>query len=290
MHPEISVIVSTFNRQQSLNRTIECLLAQQDAPSYEVVIVDNRSTDTTAAMVALHSARDERVRYVYEPRQGASYGRNAGIRHAMAQILAFTDDDIVPDRDWLARISVDFREHPDIGCIGGKVLPRWPAHPPAWLTPEQWSPLALLDYGEPQSLDRSNPKCLITANMAVRRQVFTQIGDFRPGLQKIGDLCGVEDRELQERYWEADGKCWFDPRLIVYADVQPDRLTKQYHRRWHFRHGAMLAVLRDPHLEASHFKFLGAPGHIWRRLTRELLNTVGCAISGSADAAFAHEL
>jgi glycosyltransferase involved in cell wall biosynthesis len=291
MSPEISVIISTFNRQQSLSRTIDSLLEQQDAPPYEIVIVDNRSTDTTAATVHLYSARDERVRYIYEPRQGVSYGRNAGIRNAIAPILAFTDDDIVPDRDWLAQISLVFRYHPDTGCIGGKVLPKWQVPPPAWLTPEQWSPLALLDYGEPQSLDRSNPKCLITANVAIRREVFTQIGDFQPAFQKIaGALCGIEDRELQERYWQADGKCWFDPKLIVYADVQPDRLTKEYHRRWHFKHGEMLAILRDPQLEASRLKFLGAPGHIWRRLVTELLDTVGCAVIGSGDAAFTHEL
>ena len=75
MSPEISVIISTFNRQQSLSRTIDCLLEQQDAPAYEIVIVDNRSTDTTAATVHLYSARDERVRYIYEPRQGVSHGR-----------------------------------------------------------------------------------------------------------------------------------------------------------------------------------------------------------------------
>ena len=206
-------------------------------------MVDNNCTDGTEEVIHEHARADSRLHYVFEARQGVSYGRNAGIRTAEAEIIAFTDDDVAVDPSWIREIKASFGRHAEYGVIGGRVLPCWPSAPPAWLTERHWAPLALLDYGEAQAIGAQNPKCLITANMAVRRSVFEKVGYFEPALQKTkGATCSIEDREIQERYWRAGGRCWFDPALVVYADIQPDRLTRNYHRRWHFRHGELHAL------------------------------------------------
>jgi GT2 family glycosyltransferase len=289
MQPVISVVISTYNRADSLRAAIDSILRQPDPPPYELIIVDNRSTDATALLVKQLAADWPRVRYVYEPRQGVSYGRNAGIADARATLIAFTDDDVTVAPDWLNAMLRAATEHPDCGCVGGKVMPRWPLPPPHWLTKRHWAPLALLDYGNPQSIDAATPRCLITANMAIRREVFDQVGLFRPEFQKTaGSTCSNEDRELQERYWRSGGRCWFDPRILVEAEIQPERMTKQYHRRWHFSHGELHALLRDPDFEKSSFRAFDIPGHVWRRFGTSLLST---AISiFQSDRAFDREI
>lgn len=291
MRPEISVIISTYNRQDSLARAIESVLRQSEPPDFELIVVDNNSTDGTADVIREHARADPRLHYVFEARQGVSYGRNAGIRAAGAEIIAFTDDDVAVDNCWIREIKAVFARHSEYGCIGGRVLPCWPFAPPPWLTESHWAPLALLDYGGAQAIGAENPKCLITANMAVRRSVFEKVGYFEPALQKTkGATCSMEDREIQERYWRAGGRCRFDPALIVYAEIQSERLTKSYHRRWHFRHGELHALMRDPELERSGMSVFGMPGHIVRRLATESLRAIADAVLGRASAAFDHEV
>lgn len=138
--PAISVVVPTFNRAGSLMRLLAAL-RDQDAEGirYEVLIVDNGSTDETAAIVERAALRDPRVQFLREPRQGASYARNAGIARAAAPIVAFVDDDVVPARDWMLAVKRAFDAHPEADCIGGRVEPRWPPHVPRWLDRRQLS-------------------------------------------------------------------------------------------------------------------------------------------------------
>lgn len=291
MLPDISVVISTYNRSKMLAATIEGLLRQQGSATFEVIVVDNNSTDDTAAVIQSFAKQSPLVRSVFEPKQGVSYGRNAGIEAARSDLLLFTDDDVTPDARWVEHAKALFETKSQFGCIGGKVLPIWPRTPPSWLTREHWSPLALLDFETGMVLNSSNRKCLITANMGIRRSVFAQIGYFAPLLQKTkGSTCSMEDRELQERYWKAGGQCWYDPSLVVHADIQPERLEKAYHRRWHYSHGRLHALMRDEEMERSGFRPLGVPGHVIRQFITESSVQVLSLLSGRSRAAFGHEV
>lgn len=291
MPPRISVVVSTYNRAHSLPLAIESILAQENAPPYELIVVDNRSTDGTAGVIGEFCRRSDLVRYVFESKQGVSHGRNAGIAHAAAPLIAFTDDDVAVSEDWVRAIEIAFESKPEFGCVGGKVLPRWPEPPPRWLTAQHWAPLALLDYGLPQALDAGNGKCLIGANLAIRREVFEQIGGFHPDSQKAGGLIySWEDRELQERYWRVGGRCWFDPNITVYANVQPSRLTKDFHRRWRFKAGEAQALMKEPEFEKSSWHLFGVPAHVIRRFAKHGASALADIVSGRRDRAFEHEV
>lgn len=291
MNPDISVVVSTYNRSKMLAGTIDGLLRQEGSATYEIIVVDNNSTDDTATVIQSFAQQSPLVHYVFEPKQGVSYGRNAGITAARSDLLLFTDDDVTPDPHWVEQAKSLFESKREFGCIGGKVLPLWPAAPPSWLTQEHWSPLALLDYDTGMTMDSSNRRCLITANMGIRRSVFEQIGYFIPRFQKTkGSTCSMEDRELQERYWKAGGKCWFDPSLVVYADIQPERLGKRYHRRWHYAHGRMYALLQDDEMERSSLRPLGVPGHLIRQLIAGTAAQFLALLGGRHDEAFGHEV
>src|SRR5690349_2419425 len=239
--PDISVVITTYNRANMLPATLEGLFAQEEgAVRYEIVIVDNNSTDNTREVVESFRARGNSVlRYVFEPRQGVSQGRNAGVAAAQADIIAFTDDDVAPAPGWIAQIKRSFAEHKDVDFIGGKILPEWQSPPPSWLTTDHWWPLALLDRGdEPFYVNAANPLCLPTANAAFRADALSNIGPFSE------EFSTREDHELQIRLCQAGYQGLYEPNLVVVAKVQPERMRKSYHRQWNKATGKFNSLMR----------------------------------------------
>lgn len=291
--PDISVVISTYNRAGVLPRAIQSLLEQDLNPEqFEIVIVDNNSTDSTRQAVESFTGKAPNLRYVFEPRQGVSYGRNAGIRAARAPSIAFTDDDVRVSPTWLSTIVRVLADHPEVACVGGRVLPNWPGAWPNWLTREHWGPLALVDYGdEPIYVNARKRLCLITANVAYRRQIFDQIGMFSPHVQTLGRAVATEDHEILLRLWRVGGQGLYWPALNATADIVPERMLRTYHRRWHHRHGRFLAIMHDEDLEQTRVgRFLGVPGHLYRRAASDLLGWTGQIFRGDLGKAFTHEL
>jgi glucosyl-dolichyl phosphate glucuronosyltransferase len=278
---DVSIVVSTYNRADRLPAALDALLSQRTTVPYEVVVVDNNSTDSTAAVLARLVKRSRgRLRYAFEGRQGLSYGRNTGIALSRAPIIAFTDDDVRVAPDWIDRLHKTFASHPEIDYVGGRVLPNWLASPPRWLTEAHWSPLALQDYGEqPLVSGRERAVCLVGANLAFRRRVFERVGVFAPSLGRIKDGLGsTEDHDMQLRIWRAGMRGLYAPQVVATADVTPDRFEKAYHRRWHRGHGEHCARMRlrefvpadmGPLSEPSDLVTLfGAPAFVYAELVR----------------------
>jgi glucosyl-dolichyl phosphate glucuronosyltransferase len=290
---DISVIICTYNRCDLLKKSIESLLAQDCGPlRYELIIVDNNSSDRTKEVCQpFLSPGDPPVRYIFEPEQGVSYARNRAISQAKAPILAFSDDDICVSRDWLASIKRAFDEHPEAAGIGGKVLPKWQDEPPRWLTRSHWTPLALQDYGEAAlPINAGHPLCLITANLALRREVFERIGLFSPTLQRVKNGIGsMEDHELHLRLWKADFQEIYVPYVLVHALVQAERLTKAYHRKWYKGHGYFYALMGDQEFERSAARLFDVPGHLYKQAFFDLLQWGKNRLSGNQERAFRHE-
>jgi glycosyltransferase involved in cell wall biosynthesis len=289
--PEISVVICTYNRAELLRLALTTLLRQSPADlTYEVVVVDNNSTPETRAVVEEIAQTDERVRYVRETRQGNAYARNTGVIEARAPIVAFLDDDVTVRDNWIEIIPRKFKES-DADFIGGKVLPRWEAPPPSWLGEANWAPIAALDYGNtPFSITAENPLCLLTANIAFKKEVFKQHGEFSAAVQRAGDTIGsLEDHEFLMRLLRAGVTGLYVPEMIVDAYVGRERLTKEYHRRWHTGHGHFYAVMKDPEWERSSYRLLGVPGHLYRETARHAFVWLSRVVTGKADAAFVSE-
>jgi glycosyltransferase involved in cell wall biosynthesis len=251
-----------------------------------VVVVDNGSTDATRGIVEAHAANGHRgVRYLFEPRRGISNGRNAGILASRAPIVAFTDDDVTVAPGWIATLKSVLDAHPEVDCVGGRVLPREGQALPSWLTRDHWGPLALLDYGDtPFYVTAKRRLCLITANAAFRRTIFDRIGLF--GTQMVV----ASDNEILVRLWRSGGQGLYTPELVVLSDIASDRLTKGYHRRWHQRHGHYSALMHDEGLEGTNYgRVLGVPAWIYRQALERGARSVGCWLGGKPDRALLHE-
>ncbi|HWP35349.1 MAG TPA: glycosyltransferase, partial [Thermodesulfobacteriota bacterium] len=244
-----SVVICTRDRAALLAETLASLRALADpGVPYEVVVVDNGSTDGTRAVVEAHAAASRvPVRYVYEPRGGLSAARNAGVAAARGEAIAFTDDDVVVDPGWLAAFARALATHP-VDFLGGRVVPRWGAPRPPWLPAgrtrgEIWGALALLDYG-----DRERPLAKpLGANMAFRAAALRAAGGFREDLGRdAASLKGQEVPELLQRLAAAGGRGgWYVPDAVVHHWVPAERLTKRYFRRWFYWKGVSRALVRD---------------------------------------------
>ena len=295
MQIDVSVILSTYNRCSQLGPALEALLAQSTASfNYEILVVDNNSSDGTRELVQSLIARNpENLRYLFEAKQGLSYGRNAGISTSHAPIIAFTDDDVRVSPDWVAQIKREFDAYPNIDFLGGKVLPRWVSPPAPWLTREHWAPLALLDYGDQSFyVDAAKRLCLIGANFAFRRRVFDELGMFKTDFQRVKDGIGsLEDHEMLLRLWHANRKGLYFPHIIVTAEIESERLQKSYHRRWHAGHGRFYAALRDEEIERSDIgRICGVPAHFYRQALHAGLGWIASSLGNRPDEAFSQEL
>jgi glycosyltransferase involved in cell wall biosynthesis len=290
-------VVPTRNRERLLMRALESLLAQHAGRvRYEVIVVDNGSTDGTRALVDSFAARGRaRVRHVHEPRPGASQARNTGIAAARAPIVAFLDDDVEADPTWVATIAHTLQTHPDIDCVGGSIAPRWSTAPPRWLSSSFWGAVALQDgKGDSPYIDRENASsCLMTANFACRRDALDGVGGFS------AEYLRDEDRELQLRLWSAGKRGMYVAAMAATTEVPPERLTKRYHRRFYIQTGASHARMRYlDRIDArgrllpgaqTGATFFGTPGFIYRRLLVHAAALVASAVTMDRGRSFFHE-
>jgi len=174
----------------------------------------------------------QRFRYLYEPKPGKSNALNSGIKEARGEILAFLDDDVVVESDWLDRLTAPLRDARWVG-VGGKIIPDGEFHPPNWIPLREryaLAPLAMFDLG-------SNPEELREApfgtNMAFRKSVFAKLGDFRVDLgPQPGSAIRSEDTEFGYRVLKDGLRLWYEPSAIVYHSLAPNRLRKSYFLKW----------------------------------------------------------
>ena len=232
---EISLIVATYNRAEQLLVTLSSVAAQQTAPQrWECIIVDNNSTDDTRQRVASFIAEhpDRNIRYHFEPQQGLSHARNAGIGVAQGDIIAFVDDDErIAEGFFDAYLSL-FAEHSDAMAAGGRVIAEYPTGRPLWMSRYTERPIANpIDFGTEV---RPYPTGAIPAggNMAFRSEVFSRIGLFDTTLGRSGkSLIGGEESDLFERIAKEHMACYYTPGAAIHHIIPAAKLTPDYFAR-----------------------------------------------------------
>lgn len=224
-----TVVVCTHNRASLLSESLPDVVAQQlPGGPYEVLVVDNASTDDTPERVGnLIERYPGRVRYVREDRLGLSSARNAGIRHANGSIIAFIDDDAVPDKGWLAALVSAFGD-PTVECVGGPVIPILRGSLPPWFSPRLQPYISIFDKGsEPVRLSYNEyPRGV---NIAFRREIFQTVGLFSPSFGRKGrSLMSYEEIELCYRIERAGWTILYVPGASVHHMVHAERLSRDW--------------------------------------------------------------
>lgn len=275
----LDVIIPTHNRHLMLRRTLESLLAAKRAPGLKVrvTVVDNNSVDETRATVNAYMERFEnKLRYVFEGRQGRSFALNAGIAATDGELVGMIDDDEEIDESWYASTYSVFSRG-GIDFIGGPYVPRWGADAPDWLPTNYLGAIGWIDGGDKVvPFDKSYPGILMGGNAVLTRAILNKVGDYNTNLGRNGTrLLAGEDDEMYQRLLSAKARGLYVPSLIIYHYIPPERLLKNYFRRWCFWRGVSSGVIdRDRRMPVAYF------GGIPRYLVGAAARGLGVALSG----------
>lgn len=233
--PQIAAIICTHNRDNYLGAAIDSLLAQ-DCQDFEVLVIDNASTDRTREVVESRLS-NPLLKYIYEPTLGLSAARNRGAKETTAPILAYLDDDAIASPQWLKVILTAYQTNPQLAVAGGKVTLIWPegiAHP-KWISIELSSSLGAYDLGDSiVCIDRPSltPRGL---NYSLRRSFLEKIGGFDPNLGRVGkNLLSNEELYVTELALKGGWQVAYLPDALAAHNVAPERIKTKWflQRSW----------------------------------------------------------
>jgi glycosyltransferase involved in cell wall biosynthesis len=243
----ISVIIPTYNRCTLLQRTLQSVAHLDASPNtFEVIVVDNGSTDATLESFEFVRSRFRKIdfRYFREPIPGLLSGRHRGVREARGDICAFLDDDVRLNPDWLRALEEGFQD-PAIILAGGPSRPLFECSPPNWLSNfydenEQgrfciW--LSLFDGGNRRK--RVDPCYVFGLNFAIRKKALFEFGGFNPDLitKSLQRFQGDGDYGLTLKLRRANLKAFYHPDASLLHDLPAKRLTAKYFEQRSFRQG-----------------------------------------------------
>ena len=262
----IFVIIPTLNRADLLNSALDSLTKQVlNTAEFEVLVIDNGSTDHTREVVTRFNDRLTNLSYYHETEPGLHNGRHRGLKESQGDLLVYADDDIEALPTWLSSVVEAF-SHPDVAMVGGNNLPMFLEQPPGWLQ-RMWERPGL-DGGKvlsshsiielPGAMREFSPSYVWGCNFAIRKSVLMAAGGFNPdGMPK--DLIRFRgDGETHvSNYVESSGlKCLFHPGASVYHKVTPGRMTAAYFRQRGFNQGVSdsFTALRASHMKNASFQ------------------------------------
>jgi glycosyltransferase involved in cell wall biosynthesis len=247
--PSLSIVVCTLNRARRLEDALASFAAVRKPPgfAYELIVVDNGSTDETRAVVETTSERAEPgLRYVYEPRVGLSSARNRAITEAKGTWIWFFDDDVVLSRDWLEGARHGVERFAESAALGGRVVAAFETGRPVWLSNALLPYYGATDFGERSRLlaDGEYP---IGANAGYRRDALEEVGGFREDLGHVGNAFGFnEEPELVNRLRAAGHTVAYVPQATVEHRIGAERARMWWLLKRAYRGGLYLVRAEAP--------------------------------------------
>jgi len=242
-----SVIIPTLNRSAYLKTALKSIIEQTaDKKAYELIVVDNGSTDktkkVTKQIATTHPACQ--IRYVCEPEPGLLAGRHRGLKEARGKILVFIDDDIIVNKDWLPTILKAFKD-PSIHLVGGPSLPIYQSKPPLWLE-SFWSKnkygrwcgyLSLLDFGK--KIRQIDPAFVFGLNFSTRKKTLLKLGGFHPDLmpENLKHFQGDGETGLTVKIRKKGLKAIYHPAALVWHQIPRQRMSINYFEKRSFFQG-----------------------------------------------------
>ena len=245
MSIRISAVICTYNRAAHLQKAIQSLVHQSlPKEMYEIIIVDNGSTDGTKAVVEEFDQFDN-LRYINEPIIGLSQARNTGWQNAKGEYVAYLDDDAIACPEWLERMLKAFDTvQPQPASVGGKVIPIWEAERPAWLPKEMETAFAIADWGDKPKFLTEEHEHHVGCNVAYRQDILKACGGFNTNLGRKGTNLLSNDESLIWLYLRQHGLgIYYHPSIRVEHLVPARRLAKRFLYRRMFWQGVSNEVL-----------------------------------------------
>jgi len=222
--PSISVIICTYNRDKFIGEALNCL-AKQTLPTgnFEIIVVDNRSTDNTASIAKKFIADhpELQARYVMEPNKGLSFARNRGIQEARASIVTYIDDDAEVTPHFLESIVSFLQANSSVVGVGGKVIPKYSeSGEPKWISKYLNGFVGRMDFGDrPKQFD-SKMKYPTGCNMTYTKEILQKAGGFNNELTFRSD-----DKYIFHQVTKISDNVYYVPEALLYHNIDNDRLS-----------------------------------------------------------------
>ncbi len=231
---DFTVVIATYNGAQRLGKVLKCLRCQIGTSNiaWEIIVVDNNSTDNTADVVQAYQAHwpnNIPLRYEFEPQQGAGYARQKGTKVASSPLVGYLDDDNLPWLNWVRAAYHFAQQHPNVGVYGSRIRGKFATSPPAHF--ERIAAfLALTDRGSRPIPYRPEAKILPPgAGLVVRRQAWLDnVPEERTLAEKFGEREAGEDLEVVLRIQKAGWDVWYNAGMWMHHDIPAHRLTREY--------------------------------------------------------------
>ncbi|MDP9227361.1 MAG: glycosyltransferase [Actinomycetota bacterium] len=286
----VSVAICTWNRASLLRRTLErfCEVAGAMPVSWELLVVDNNSTDDTQHVLAEFANRLP-LRTTFERVPGLAVARNTAVRETTGQYILWTDDDVIVNERWMPTLLGGFQEQ-SADWVMGRSRASWEAGVPDWFSSRLAGYFALLDYGDEPFIvtDKDHPSYGL--NFGCRRDALLQLGPFRADLgpRETGGG-GGEDTEMFERALAAGMRICYLPAAEVLHIIPPERSTKQLQRRkaWG-AHQEYYDWLRETAGDAP--RIAGIPRYMYRYGFQDVAGYCSAQARRDPATAFFHEL
>ncbi|KAF3885921.1 MULTISPECIES: glycosyltransferase family 2 protein [Nostocales] len=232
----ISAIICTHNREKYLGAAIDSLLAQDFAGDFEVIVVDNGSSDRTREITEQRN-HDLRLKYIFEPVLGLSVARNTGAQVASGEILAYLDDDAEASSRWLQVLYSAYQDNPKLAIAGGKVTLLWPQgmQSPSWLSTGLAANLGAYDLGNSLVYIQDPGMTPRGLNYSIRHSFLKEIGGFDTNLGRVGTkLLSHEELQMTELALDRGMQVAYLPEALVAHNVAPERLQRSWflNRGW----------------------------------------------------------
>lgn len=226
----ISVVICTYNREQYIYECLSRVAKNTVKDGWEIVLVNNNSTDNTAAECErfVKDYMPKNYRYFVETQQGLSFARNRGIAEAHGDWLVFLDDDAMVEPDYIANLQKNLKEHSEAKAFGGSIEPFFEGEAPAWLSPWTMIFVSAIDLGN-AVVPFKNKQYPIGANMGISRAAIERVGVFNTALGRVGNnLLGGEEKDLFNRIRQAGIEILYFPDIKVRHCIPPKRTTKEF--------------------------------------------------------------
>ncbi len=256
----VSVAIPTYNGAKRLPEVLERLRSQRQsqALTWEVLVCDNNSSDTTAEVVRQYQTdwpETVPLRYIFAAQQGAAFARQRAVEQARGSIIAFLDDDNIPSEDWLINVHRFAEAHPDAGAFGSQIHGKFEGPLPEGFERIACF-LAIIERGSDPHEYRPETKILPpAAGLAVRRQAWLESVPERLFLNNKGKAAGLasEDIEALLHVQKAGWSIWYNPDMVVTHDIPNGRLQQDY----------LITLFRCVGLSRFYIRLLGAKE--WQR-------------------------
>ena len=231
---KISAVICSYNRARFIIDAIESIFNQDfDKSLYEVIVVDNNSTDGTLERLQNFKVQHATLNFSFftETNQGVAHTRTRCAKEAQGEIVAYLDDDSKAQAGWLQQIVDFFDQNEDVYSIGGKITPYFLTGIPDWYSKYFFGLVGKFDQG-PDIKQLKGQRYPCGANMAFRKKVFDEIGYFNTALGRSGKgLLATEEKDIYLRILKHGKKVFYLPGVEVLHAVESNKFDRDYVRR-----------------------------------------------------------